>query len=294
MTFEDPTLELSHGGGSESTAQGRDALVAERTSQPLPDFAELARSYPELADATCVFLSGSVTQGWGNETSDIDVFVVTKEPFDTEKSELLFIEQRVSTKDPVAWIAVGQLGAFRADIEIWHEAQVEELLKRFERDGSGHYRGYNGPFGFAERELFYRLTIGVPLCGEGWWSEKREAILGSDYRLWLAEEVKNAVENRLEDATGMLKAGDHESAVLAGYETLTKSLMALLATYGDFSQQQKWLYRRMQKYAPAEVSVEDAWKALSMAGCYEAPDEWVRKTTDLASRLILAVEQRMS
>ncbi|GAA3229127.1 hypothetical protein [Nonomuraea helvata] len=294
MTFQEPTLQLSHGSGGESTERGRTELQEARASQDLPDHAELVKSYPEFAEATCTFLSGSVTLGWGNETSDIDAFIITREPFATETSDLLFIEQRVSTVDPVAWIAVGQLGPYRADIEIWHEAQVDELVKRFARTGTGHYRGYNGPFGVAERELFYRLRVGVPLSGEDWWQEKKEAILTSDYRLWLAEEIKNSVENRLEDAVGMLSAGDHESAVLAGYDAFTKALAALLATYGDFSQQPKWLYRRLQKYTPDEITVEDAWKVLSKAGCYEAPGKWVENVTDIAARLILAVEQRMS
>lgn len=296
MNFEEPVLELHHGSGVEADEQARNDLRRARADMTLPTLDDLLGAYPEFAGATCVFMSGSVTMGWGNESSDIDVFVITAEPFPTSESNLLFIEQRVSTADPVAWIAVGELGAFRADIEIWHEAQVEELIERFGRDADapGRYRGYNGPFGFAERELFYRLTAGVPLIGEPWWQQRADAILTSDYRLWLAEEVKNAVENRLEDAVGMLKAEDYESAVLAAHQTLIHSLTALLATYGDFSQQPKWLYRRLCAYTPAEVTVPDAWRLLSMAGAYESPGEWVRAATDLASRLVLAVEKRMS
>ncbi|WP_329379449.1 hypothetical protein [Streptomyces sp. NBC_01716] len=297
MTFESPVLELRKGSGEEASAEQSAVLREAVRSGTLPTREEFLDAYPQFSTAACTFLSGSLVEGWGNVKSDIDAFVVTEQAEPPQSPSLLLMEESVSTQDPTVWIALGQLGPFRVDIEVWHVAQIDELVSRFVRpteDGRNHYQGYTGSMSLHERDLFYRLCVGRPLTGSDWWERQRQAIVESDYALWLAEDHKVGGENRLEDVLGMLSNGDARSAALAAREAFIIALSAVLAAHGDICPSRKWLPQRLERHQPPEISSEEAWRVLSMAGCVDSPGEWASETARLCHRLFLAVERALT
>jgi hypothetical protein len=297
VRFESPVLELKKGSGEEASAEQRMALREAVQSGALPTYEEFLGAYPQFSTAACTFLGGSLVEGWGNVKSDIDAFVVTEEAEPPQSPSLLLMEESVSTQDPTVWIALGQLGPFRVDIEVWHVAQIEELVGRFVRptaEGQNHYQGYTGHMSLHERDLFYRLCVGKPLSGSDWWERQRQAITDSDYALWLAEDHKVDGENRLEDVLGMLSNGDHRSAAQAAREAFIIALSAILAAHGDICPSRKWLPQRLERHQPPEISCEEAWRVLSMAGCFESPGGWAAETAQLCHRMFLAVERALT
>jgi hypothetical protein len=289
VDFEEPIFELRYGSGQEATAKNRADLQRRRLADQAPSAGELFSTYPAFADAVCVFISGSVTRGWTHAKSDLDVFVVSKESLEVDPQVLEIFEQRISTLDPVIRVAIGEIGQFRADIELWREMQIDELIRRF----AVGVPGQDIPsLDRTEKELIYRLTSGVPLSGDIWWAQRRGAILTSSYGLWLSENCKLAAEGMLEDVSGMLESGDAESAALAAREGFCGSLEALLAVYGDYSSSRKWLFRRIQDVRPSEVTVEEAWETIAMSSAATDPASWAKRTANLAQSILLAVERR--
>lgn len=290
MEFEEPVLALRYGGGNERSEEARGQLRERRlVSVALPTVEDLLRVYPDFGSASCVFVSGSVTQGWGHANSDLDLFVVSRDAITVSDVSVELFEERVSTTDPTVWLAIGEVGQFRADIELWREEQVDELIGRF----AGSAPGQEGAeLGRTEKELLYRISVGKPLMGEQQFSSWRDAIRTSTFGIWLAENRKLSAEGMLEDVSGMLQSGDSESAALAAREAFVGGLEALLAVYGDYSSSRKWLYRRLVAANPTEVSVADGWAALTMAGAAEDPAGWARRTAALAQRLLVAIERR--
>lgn len=290
MDFEEPELDLLLGKGQEASEERRRAMHRERLAPGrIPGYRELIEAYPELSDTLCVFASGSLTQGWGHGKSDLDLFAVFDGPPEREKlTNLELLEVRVSTADPVSWIALGELGQYRADIELWRQSQVDELIDRFAASPDKYTVRPN----YAEQDLLYRLSKGAPLAGGTWLAERQRKLLTSAYGPWLAESQKLDSEGMLEDVEGLLMSGDDESAALAAQRGFSMALHALLALYGDFSSSHKWLYRRLIEAAPDELSLAEGWAALSMSGCDRDPAGWAARTAALTQRLLTAVETR--
>jgi hypothetical protein len=281
-------LRLRYGSGTEAHESDRRRLEAGRLgSAPIPTFAEITAKYPALAAAECAYAAGSVVQGWGHAASDLDLYLVTDEPL-VPGGDLESFVRHVSTADPVIRIVLGEFGAFRADIELWRAVQIDEIIGRF----AGGTPSQEAPeLDKSEQDLLYRLVSGSPLHGEGWWAQRREAVLGSGYGLWLAENRKLIAETFLEDVGGLLRSGDRESAVLAAHEAFIGSLEAVFAVHGDYSINRKWLYRRLQSHPPPEIGRDEAWALLTMAGAADDPAGWAEGTARTAQRLLLSVER---
>src|SRR5438094_2090443 len=128
MGFEAPSLELKYGQGSEASEQERNRLTAERLQHgaTLPSIHEITTKYPAFADTLSVYAAGSVVQGWGHANSDLDLYAITDEPLTVDENLESFV-RHVSTSDPVIRIVLGEVGAFRADIEVWRSVQIDEI-----------------------------------------------------------------------------------------------------------------------------------------------------------------------
>jgi len=287
MTFEEPAIRLRFGSGSEAErAQREESAQARAGGAQIPGYEEIISRYPAFRDALSVYAAGSVVQGWGHAASDIDLYVVTDGEL-RPSGELESFERRVATGDPVIHIVLGEFGPFRADIEVWRAAQIDEVISWFGVGTPSQEAPEPGPF---EQDLMDRLAAGRPLHGVAWWQQRRDAIHRSGYGLWLAENRKLTAENYLEDVGGLLVSGDAQSALLSAHEAVLSSLEALLATHGDYSTKRKWLYRRLVATKPAEISTEEAWSLITMSGAAEDPGGWAAKTARIAQRLLLTVE----
>ena len=175
MTFHPPTLRLRYGSGTEAREPDRARLEADRLGGArIPTFAQIVAKYPDFAVAECVYAAGSLVQGWGHAASDLDLYLVTEEPL-VPGGELESFVRHVSTADPVIRIVLGEFGAFRADIELWRAAQIDEIIGRF----TGGTPDQEKPeLDKSEQDLLYRLVSGRPLHGEEWWAKRRSVPSG--------------------------------------------------------------------------------------------------------------------
>jgi hypothetical protein len=280
---------LKYGTGKEATAEGRGELQRKRRSEKaIPSLGEILATYPEFTPSTCIFVSGSLTQGWGHAKSDLDLYVISEAPLDVSNPQLELYKQGISTEPSEMYVAVAELGHYRADIELWLLPQVEQLIARFESSVPSQEAA---ALGHNEKELFYRLVAGAPLSGDDWWRVTRERILSSCYGLWLAENRKLMAEGQLEDVAGLLESGDTHSAALAAREGLVLGLEAALALGGDYSASRKWLHRRTEVAKRLPVATEEIWSALTMEGATSEPGKWAARTAELIQQLILPVEE---
>ena len=224
--------------------------------------------------------------GWAHANSDVDLYVVTRDALHVD-GRLEAFTRYVSTRDPVIQIVIAELGALRADVELWREEQIDELIARF----SGVTPSQESPeLDRTEQDMLYRLSSGLPLHGTQWWEERRDALRGSKYRLWLAENRKLSSEGFLEDVDGLLLSDDAHTAALAAHEAFVSALEALLAMRHDYSVNRKWLYRRCQSTSLSEITLEEAWALLSMHGAKDDPARWAQTAAGTAQGLLLAVE----
>lgn len=291
MAYEPPTLTLRHGGGREASRRARVDLGRMRTETPsLTAARRLLLTHPQLNSSVCLLVGGSLALGWGHPKSDLDVQAVVTAPLDPLPQESLRWHRTwISTRDPVVRTGRGEAGPFRVDLELWTEAQVDELLGRFA--GSAVAVDGDGLLGLAERQLFHRLTVGLPLAGNGWLEARRRAVLASCYGSWLTANRRRHAEQALEDVSGLLDGGDLTAAVFSAREGLVAALEAVLARRGDFSVSQKWLGRRAAAAGLSEPTVEECRTLLLMDGCTRKPEDWIERAVSAAQRLVIAAEE---
>jgi predicted nucleotidyltransferase len=280
-------MNLRYGSGSEATEDNRRRFSEQRLGDhKIPSYDEITANYPAFENAVTVFVAGSVVQGWSHANSDLDLYIVTNER--TTAGDLETFERRVSTSDPVIRIALGEFGAYRADIELWRAIQIDEIIGRF----AGSTPSQEAPeLDKTEQDLLFRLASGTPLHGDEWWRERREALSKSCYGSWMAENRKLIAETFLEDTAGLLISGDYHTAVLTAREAIVLSLEAVFAIHGDYSVSRKWLYRRLQALPLAEITIEQAWEGIAMIGATDDLGGWAKKTAHTAQALLRAVEE---
>lgn len=289
MGFEAPSLTLKYGSGREASAEGREALQKGRLAElELPTTADVHAKYPAFADAASIFVSGSLIWGWAHANSDLDLYVISKKPFVAGPGMETF-ERHISTADPVIWITLGEFGPFRTDIEIWREEQVDEIIDRFAR---GVPNQEAPEIGMSEHDMLHRLASGASIAGDAWFDARREAIRSGSFGAWLAESKKLDAEGFLEDVAGLLASKDEHAAVIAAREAFNRSLSGLLALYGEYGVSPKWNFKRVQNAQPTEISKDEAWELITQKGCYEAPAKWAEHAAAVATRLLIAIEEK--
>jgi len=247
------------------------------------------------ADQHAVYLAGSLVRGWGNATSDLDVYIVTGGPWQGEATATA----KVSVAPGTVPIKAFYVGDRRWDVEYWSEGQVDELRKSlsweaFEATPSGS--------DLTTTEILFvdRLANCEPVTGTEWIRQRRRQFGESAVRAIVASQSLYELDTFTEDAVGMLASGDADSAVLAARLAFSYAVDALLASHGELEIQGKWRARRMRAVLPPELSFDEYWDMETMRSFdRRAPRELTRLfpqlwgTAKAAERWIAKTPQRL-
>ncbi len=201
----------------------------------LNDARTLALSLGDQPAVLATYVSGSLTAGLGNTTSDADVFAVVGDEADLPASPPQYLAE--SGRIDVEYVRTGdlracveRLGRFRVERESFTAARLPEdeldLLARF------HYRLDAAP-GPELAELAARLS--------GLQSRLRQALISHWSRV---------VSDALEDLRGALLDDDPDTAVVVGQKLLLGAAKALAAGCGDYYVGAKWAFRQVRRSAP--------------------------------------------
>ena len=201
----------------------------------LNDARTLALSLGDQPAVLATYVSGSLTAGLGNTTSDADVFAVVGDEADLPASPPQYLAE--SGRIDVEYVRTGdlracveRLGRFRVERESFTAARLPEdeldLLARF------HYRLDAAP-GPELAELAARLS--------GLQSRLRQALISHWSRV---------VSDALEDLRGAVLDDDPDTAVVVGQKLLLGAAKALAAGCGDYYVGAKWAFRQVRRSAP--------------------------------------------
>ena len=120
----------------------------------------------------CAFISGSVVERLGNETSDVDIYVVTK-------------EQLIRGRKKLAYNVPGK--HYYIEINQFTFNYLKRLNEKIDR--LSNTRFHNSEISLVELEHYYRVAIGVPLfnkelfekIADGFYKEKVNTIFEKYY-----------------------------------------------------------------------------------------------------------------
>ncbi|NEA49361.1 hypothetical protein [Streptomyces sp. SID10815] len=237
------------------------------------------------AEPLCVFQAGSIVRGWGNPTSDVDLFVITDgawtAPVATAPIPLgAGVFQAIET----------YVDGTRCDIRLLTDAQVDAVLAKVSHDAFESAVGEGVQLDRQETVLLEWLRHGVALETDEWLKRRADQLASSAFGAVLVQRGLNYADSRVEDAVGQMSIGDLESAVLSAHVALGYAVDALLASCGEYGQNPKWRARRFRAVEQSVLTFEEYWKLQTMQTFDPAdPAAWVDEVLPVCRKISMEV-----
>jgi hypothetical protein len=247
---------------------------------------ELIRHHLLPATYQCVFVAGSLIRGWGNETSDVDIYIVTDSPWQSGSAD----PRPVQLRHGLVPVEIHHMDGRRWDVEYWQTAQVDELLAKVSWEEVNRGGTSARQMSWLENDFLERVSYGAALDGADYLGELARRRDASAFRSLMVARSLDYLDLSTEDATGQLDNGDVESAVIAAKLAFGNAVDALLASHGEFGHNEKWRARRMRAVTPKELSFEDYWSVETMRDFDPAtPRSWVEQVLARCNRIATEV-----
>ncbi|MEV8509750.1 hypothetical protein AB0368_33670 [Actinoplanes sp. NPDC051475] len=236
------------------------------------DALSVLRDHDLLPDGhRCVFAGGSLIRGWGNATSDIDVFVVLDEPAGVAST----ISAPVGLDAGAVHVRSVYVDGRRWDVEYWLESQIAQLLEKVSPSEFASGKDIGLWLTPHEVDFLDKFSSSQLLHGGDWFEQWRGRLEASAYRSVVAVRALDYYDNYAEDVVGQLATGDTESAVLSAKAAFGYAIDGVLALYGEFGSGTKWRARRFLAAQPKEMSFDDYWAFETMRTFDPAfPERW--------------------
>ncbi|WP_282202950.1 hypothetical protein [Kitasatospora fiedleri] len=250
-----------------------------------PDFAAVLAARSMLpADPVALFVAGSLIQGWGNPRSDYDIYVITRAPWQTDRTVAHPVPLTPATFHTDVLHEQGRSW----EVRYWQADQIDQILAKTAWEGTLETLPPASRLGVDESVLLQRLPHALAVHGADWVAERARRAEQSAARAMFIVRALDYADGSVDDAVGQLEIGDVHSAVLSARRAFDFAVDALLASHGHYGESPKWRARRFRAVRPAALSFDAYWSVETMRGYDSAdPAAWVLKTTRLAKDLLL-------
>ncbi len=190
----------------------------------------------ERKEDLAVFVSGSLVEGLGNETSDIDLYVI---------GAVRPIGDRVISKKSFICISKHEIAGRRVDVEFWEPKPVNELAELLasvvvDRDLDA--------FECEELDFMHRVKHGLPLIGDANFARWQQRFDQKKLVRYTRYRAEVNVRDVLEDLEGMLADRDLEVAMLRCQDLLGDVCEFSLRSIGETNPKRKWSIKLLAKY----------------------------------------------
>lgn len=255
-----------------------------------PEFMDIVLKSCDLSrnDIQCAFAGGSVVQGWGNEDSDIDIYLLA---YDLPRGYSL--EEVHDTRFADGGIPVSSLNikGRKIDVEIWTVYQAEQVLGLVEMPESERSSSALEGLSYFELDFLEKLGHGLSVFGHGEVAAYKHRLVESAWTEMLLEQALILSDIYLEDAVGQLESSDLISSVLSAKLAFGHSVDAIAISSGLIGRSPKWRARRMNLADSRILSPDEYWQIETMQN-YDPknPAEWVRRVVSISRRVSATVE----
>lgn len=215
---------------------------------------KLIAAIGDFSGSITKWLSGSLVEGLGNKSSDVDIFVLVE-----ELSSSVPATRRDVDHFTLAFVSDG----LRYDVEFWPKARVLALahkLSTLQLDdpefNSNHYLSY------WESEFIHRLATGVALDNPAEFETARSWFDLKLFSGYLFENCLRRFDDAFDDSVGMLADNQLGLAALRSREVIELAIDALLYASGITNDKTKFRavkLRRLTKLFPEYTSYEKAF-----------------------------------
>ncbi|MGR3765965.1 hypothetical protein [Rossellomorea sp. NS-SX7] len=195
-------------------------------------------------DDCIVYLAGSLMEGFGNSTSDIDVYVICDAIPSIEQDENITQSFLQSEQNLIRNVIHEGI---RLDFEYWTWNEFNKAINSLNRLNF-KTNEYIERISDDEYDLLHRLKFGRPIVN----LEKFEEVYNhidfdnlGHYRVAVENE---SYQGLLEDLQGAYLSEDFGSAFFLSRLFLDRVMTSYLAANGETNPNTKWLYRKALRY----------------------------------------------
>ncbi|WP_194892139.1 hypothetical protein [Catenulispora pinisilvae] len=234
-------------------------------------------------------LVGSAARGWSNRRSDLDIYLVSAEPWAGPDT----VDVRVSLDPDVVRQHTFHADGCDWDLAYWLDTQVDQMVAKVSWAEYDRVRADSNDVLLPREEAFLgRIATCVPLLGEDWVARRRAEIDGSAFRSVLVARSLGAAGRAIEDGLGQLEDGDLHSSMISARLAFGHTVDALLEERGEYdSYAYKWRPRRFQAANPAALTFDEYWDVETMRDFdRDDPKKWINNILTLCQDLALKVE----
>jgi hypothetical protein len=232
-----------------------------------------------------IYLAGSLIRGWGNPKSDLDVYVITTEPWQGGR-----VADEVSVTAGIVPVQAFYVDDRRWDVEFWADRQVDQMLEyaAWDKFESGASKG--STLSATEIAFANRLSRCHVIDGADWVKRRAEEFAATAMKSIIVADILDRVDGITEDVVGMIEIGDHVSATITARYAFDAAVDALLASLGDYEGQIKWRGRRLLEMRPPELPFDKYWQIATMRDFDQAaPEKWIHSVLRSCQELAQAV-----
>ncbi|MGE9753186.1 nucleotidyltransferase domain-containing protein [Bacillus inaquosorum] len=192
-----------------------------------------------------VYLSGSIMEGFGNETSDIDVYVVVDGSLEVKESEKFKGRSIINEDDHVINNFIHQ--GLRFDYEYITCKKWFQIIKKVEKLEIGNTG--SAKLSSDEYDLLHRLKYANPILNKANFLKIQDSIDFQKLDLYIASVKSETYSNLLEDVEGALLSKDIKTAFIMTRLLIDETLNAFLAAFGETNPKNKWIFKKLSNYA---------------------------------------------
>lgn len=185
-----------------------------------------------------IFYGGSIAEGFSNNNSDIDLFVIAPSE---KKFEL---KTNIGDKKTAAFIENNK----RYDIEFYSDLDIENLLKTImimEKDQEDELVLLN----FEQVQLIKDLLIGIPLCQKNEFNKIKDRFRQKENAITEGLSRLNMLNynNCLEDLQGFIQTDEVRMAYLRSLDLLNLAIDLFLSSNGELNTKPKWRLKKLER-----------------------------------------------
>jgi predicted nucleotidyltransferase len=181
-----------------------------------------------ISQSTFILLVGSLAEGLATTTSDIDIFVISREGFEG----VLHSTQSSATA-----------GNRKIEITIISTAEVSRMVLSSKRES------YNG-LSLRELEMMHKLFKGRVIHGQAAHAELIPNNLIEQFRVKVVQFYTDLAYDCYDDMLGSYRESDFTSAAMFARSLLDASVDRWLALAGDTYPKPKWRFKRAENILP--------------------------------------------
>jgi hypothetical protein len=239
-------------------------------------------------DSLAAFVVGSSARGWQNARSDFDIYVVTKNEWDSDTSASI----SMPLNPPRARSETFFQDSRRWEVTYWVDSQFDQMLAKVSWDEYGRNTAPTEVLTPREELVLSRLGNCLPVLGTAWIADCRKRLDASAFRSFVVVRSLGQADDAVEDALGQMESGHLEAATLSARRALGHAIDALLEGQGEYgSHMPKWRANRFKAVAPETLSFEEYWALETMQGYDPAdPRPWIKDVLTICQDISMRVE----